>query len=190
MIGLLVLLKDHHGEDDLARLADDLDLEIDEILPSSDWAAALGLVQVRQGRMTFTDVGRKFVASGIRERKTLLREQLKRTTLYSTLLRALEAAPNSQLSEEDVNRLIAFTSAPSDDQELNIINWGRYAELFRYSPETHLISLVRHRPAKGSGPADGRVPPTAESPGASADVPAPPNSEPVSPMSRTALALS
>ena len=35
MLGLLVLLNEHKGVEDLARLAADLDLEIDEILPVS-----------------------------------------------------------------------------------------------------------------------------------------------------------
>jgi NitT/TauT family transport system ATP-binding protein len=151
MLGLLVLLKDHRGADDLARLADDLDLEIDEILPSSDWAEALRLVTVRDGRVAFTDVGRSLVEASIRERKNILREQLKTTTLFSTLVRALENSPGGRLSGEEVNRLLSFTPAPTDDSEQHIINWGRYTELFRYDPEERVFSLVRHRGVKNSG---------------------------------------
>src|SRR5215472_9220747 len=115
MLGLLVLLKDHHGEDDLARLADDLDLEIDEILPSSDWAEVLGLVRVDDGRMTFTASGKALVDASIRERKTLLRDQLLKSTLFATLARSLETAPGGRMHQEEFSRLIALTAAPADD---------------------------------------------------------------------------
>jgi NitT/TauT family transport system ATP-binding protein len=160
MMGLLVLLKDHHGEEDLARLADDLDLEIDEILPATDFAEALQLVNVTEGRLKFTETGLKLANASIRERKTILREQLLGTTLFRTLVRALEAAPEEKLSDEEVGRLISFVVAPADEAALNIINWGRYAELFRYDPEAHALTLVRHRPPKSTNTA-GRTPPPA-----------------------------
>lgn len=149
-MGLLVLLNDHKGSEDLARLADDLDLEIDEILPASDYAEALGLLKVEEGRVTLTDVGKKLLAGSIRERKTILRDQLKRTTLFKALLRALENAPQRSLSDEQVNRLIEFTTAPADELVQNIINWGRYAELFRYDPDQHLLLPARPRAATRS----------------------------------------
>lgn len=156
--GLLVLLKDRKGKEEVARLAVDLDLEIDEILPSLDFAEALQLVKVTDGQVGLTDVGREFVAATTRSRKSILREQLRRTTLYKALLRALESAPEHRLSEEEVNRLIEFTTAPVDEYVQNIINWGRFAELFRYDSDAHVLLPVRTRPARSgasSPPAHG-----------------------------------
>ncbi|HYK94175.1 MAG TPA: AAA-associated domain-containing protein [Thermoplasmata archaeon] len=158
MVGLLVLLNDHKGSEDVALLADDLDLEIDEILPSLEFAGALQLVTVSDGRVTLTDIGRKLLAGKIRERKTVLRDQLKRTTLFRALLTALENSPEHRLTDDEVNRLIEFTSAPADALVQNIINWGRYAELFRYDSDAHVLLPVRARTAtKGAGGA--RSPP-------------------------------
>jgi NitT/TauT family transport system ATP-binding protein len=174
MLGLLVLLKDHHGEEDLARLGDDLDLEIDEILPATDFAEALELVKVTNGRLKFTEVGLKLANATIRERKSILRDQLLKTTLYKTLVRALEASPEMKLTDDEVNRLIAFVAAPSDEAVMNIINWGRFTELFRYDTEQRTLTLVRHRPARPITPPTGRSPPTAPSsptPGGKADGP-------------------
>jgi NitT/TauT family transport system ATP-binding protein len=153
MIGLLLLLNAHKGSEDIALLADDLDLEIDEILPATDFAQALQLIKVVDGRATLTDLGKKLVAGSIRDRKPVLREQLKKTTLFKALLRALEGAPEKRLSEEDVNRLIAFTNAPADEYVQNIINWGRYTELFRYDSDQRLLLPSRaHAPLKGAPP--------------------------------------
>ena len=70
VMGLLVLLNQHKGSEDVALLADDLDLEIDEILPSLDYAEVLGLVKVTDGRATFTDLGKKLMGGSIRDRKS------------------------------------------------------------------------------------------------------------------------
>jgi NitT/TauT family transport system ATP-binding protein len=157
MLGLLVLLDQHKGDEDLARLADDLDLEIDEILPSLDFAETLGLVKVKEARVSFTPTGRKLVAASIRERKNLLRDQLLGTTLFKALVRALESAPEHTLSDEEVHRLLAFTTASADDLQLNVINWGRFAELFRYDADDRVLRLVRGRkPPRAAG---GRPPP-------------------------------
>ncbi len=164
MMGLLVLLKAHKGSEDVALLADDLDLEIDEILPALEFAEALQLVAVREGRVTLTDVGRRLLAGSIRERKTVLRDQLKRTTLFTTLLGALETAPDHRLSDEEVNRLIEFTSAPADALVQNIINWGRYAELFRYDSTTHVLLLTRSRSGARSSASSDTPPGPPESP--------------------------
>ena len=50
MMGLLVLLNSHKGSEDVALLADDLDLEIDEIFPALEFAEVLQLVKVAEGR--------------------------------------------------------------------------------------------------------------------------------------------
>jgi NitT/TauT family transport system ATP-binding protein len=155
LTGLLVLLNDHKGAEDVALLADDLDLEIDEILPSLEYAEVLQLVKVVNGRATLTEQGKAVLSGSIRDRKVQLREQLKRTTLFKALLRALDSSPEHRLSEEEVNRLIAFTTAPADEYVQNIINWGRYTELFRYDSDQRVLLPIRPRSARSgssSGP--------------------------------------
>ena len=184
--GLLVLLDAHKGSDDIARLADDLDLEIDEILPSIDFAEALDMVTVADGRATLTDTGRAFLKGSIRGRKMIVREQLKRTTLFRTLVRALEGAPEGVLHEDDLTRLIEFTTTPSEEKIQNIVNWGRYAELFRYDVDTHVIAPMRRSPPRAP-PGDGSrgsttAPPTgASSRAPTRSPPSPPQTVPVAP---------
>jgi NitT/TauT family transport system ATP-binding protein len=145
MMGLLVLLKDHRGSDDVARLAQDLDLEIDEIFPAVEFAELLQFVKVKDGRATLTDHGTELLNVSIRDRKVLLREQLKRTTLFKTLVRALDSSPEKVLTEEEVVRLIDFTTAPADEYVQNIINWGRHTELFRYDSDRRVLLPARTR---------------------------------------------
>jgi NitT/TauT family transport system ATP-binding protein len=157
MMGLLVLLNSHKGSEDVALLADDLDLEIDEILPSLEYAQVLQLVRVAEGRVSFTDLGKRLVQGSIRDRKALLREQLRRTTLFKTILRALDNSPDHSMSDEELAQLVAFTT-PADEAVQNIVNWGRYADLFRYDSDERRLVAVR-RPAS-SRPGANRPPPS------------------------------
>lgn len=163
MLGLLVLLNGHKGSEDVALLADDLDLEIDEIFPALEYAELLQLVKVEDGRATFTELGRKLVGASIRERKTILREQLKKTALFRTILRALEGSEHHRLSDEELGHIVSFTTARADDAEQNIVNWGRYADLFRYDADEHALIALR-KPSGSSKPGGGRAPPPSSGP--------------------------
>ena len=166
LMGLLVLLNAHKGSEDVALLADDLDLEIDEILPAVEFAEVLQLVKVVDGRATFTDLGRKLIGGTIRDRKAIIREQLRKTTLFRTLLRALESAPEHSLSDEELGQIISFTTAPADEAVQNIVNWGRYADLFRYDSSEQRLILTRRSGSGKSGPGSSHPP---AAPGTSAE---------------------
>ncbi|HEV2165387.1 MAG TPA: AAA-associated domain-containing protein [Thermoplasmata archaeon] len=163
MLGLLVLLESHKGNEEIARVADDLDLEIDEILPAIDFAQVLGFLKLSEGRAILTESGRRLMASSINARKEMIREQLVRTTLFKALARALESSPEHRLTEEEFVRLISFTTAPADELVQNIINWGRYAAMFRYDPDEHLLLPARPAPSRSSS--SGRKPPSSGSAG-------------------------
>ena len=175
MLGLLVLLQSHHGSEDVALLADDLDLEIDEIFPALEFAEILQFVKVSDGRATFTELGKRLVAGTIRSRKAILREQLRRTTLFRTLVRALESAPERQLSDHDLAQIVSLTTAPSEEALQTIINWGRYADLFRYDADSHRLLAPRRSAAPKSSSA--RTPPAGPPPSAAT---APPPTSPAS----------
>ncbi len=174
--GLVVLLNSHSGTEDVARLADDLDLEIDEILPAVEYASVLQLVKVQDGRASLTDVGKRYLAGTIRDRKALLRDQLRRTTLFRTLLRALESSPTGSLTDDELTNIVSVTSASQDQAVQNIVNWGRYAELFRYDAAQHLLVVAPHTSTKTSGGAR-PPPPSASNP--------PPPTRPAAKPSRT-----
>jgi len=179
MLGLLVLLQNHHDSEDVALLADDLDLEIDEILPSLEFAEILQLVKVSDGRATFTDLGKRLMAGTIRGRKSLLREGLRKTTLFKTLVRALESSPTHELSDHELAQIVSLTTAPSEEVVQNIVNWGRYADLFRYDADERRLIAVKGITAPKGG--TGRSPPP--SPPSSGPGPSAPKRSPSTPSS-------
>jgi NitT/TauT family transport system ATP-binding protein len=160
MLGLLVLLNNHKGSEDVALLADDLDLEIDEIFPSLEYAEVLQLVKTTDGHTTLTELGRRLMAATIRGRKAIIRDQLKRTALFRTIVRALENAPGHELTDEELAQIISVTTPPTDETVQNLVNWGRYADLFRYDADEHRLILVRAPASPRSS--SGRPPPPSD----------------------------
>jgi hypothetical protein len=138
VLGFLVILNTHRGSQEIARVAEEENLPIDKILPAVEYAQGLGLLTVDDGRATLTDSGRMLLAAGIQTRKVLLRELLKRTILFRAILRSLEQSVDRTVSEDELAQIIAFTTAPPESIQ-DIINWGRYTELFRYDVTQHAI---------------------------------------------------
>lgn len=145
MMGLLVLLKDHGGAEDLALLADDLELEIDEILPAVEWAEVLGLLTVGEGRAVLSDIGKSLLSGNIRARKTHIRDRLRTLKLFSHILTTLERSPTHQITGEELSEMLARIALPSEDALQSVINWGRFADLFRFDSEENVLMPSRSR---------------------------------------------
>ena len=74
MAGLLELLLDKGGRDDIYRLADDLAFEIDDLLPIVDAAQLLGFLKIEEGDAAITPSGTEFANSEILRQKELFRD--------------------------------------------------------------------------------------------------------------------
>src|ERR1700736_2961371 len=73
MAGLLEILVDQGGRADLHRLAYDLSLEVDALLPTVDTAVLLGFLRVEEGDAVITPEGEEFAKADIQTRKKLFR---------------------------------------------------------------------------------------------------------------------
>ena len=72
--GLVEILAEHEGREDIFRLAHALSFEIDDLLPTVEAAALLGFLKVSEGDAEITDEGRAFVDADILQRKELFRK--------------------------------------------------------------------------------------------------------------------
>ena len=91
--GLLELVLDHNGKDDIYRLADDLAFEIDDLLPIVDAAQLLGFLKVTEGDAAITPTGAEYANSEILRQKELFRTAAMKNVL---LLRQIRARHRSQ----------------------------------------------------------------------------------------------
>ncbi len=133
--GLLELLLDHNGKDDIYRLADDLAFEIDDLLPIVDAARLLGFLTVNEGDAAITATGAEYANSEILRQKELFRvAAVENVLLLRQIVRAIEAKSDRTVSEEFFHDMLdeQFSEDETIRQLETAINWGRYAELFDF----------------------------------------------------------
>ncbi len=158
LTGFLELLAERGGREDLHRLAGDLQLEVDDLLPLVDAAALLGFARVEDGDAVLTAEGSAFVEAPILVRKDLFRRHLlSRPTLVSRIHAALQAKHDRRLPDAFFLDVLEkhFSAEEARRQLATAIDWGRYAELFGFEDDTDELFLEP----------DGGPPTTARSPG-------------------------
>ena len=131
--GLLELLMERGGRDDLPKLADELTFEIDDLLPIVEAGSMLGFLTAKEGDVEITREGNEFADADILRRKELFRiATLERVPLVRQIMRSLEAKADHSLPEELFRDMLAghFSEDEIDRQLETAVNWGRYAELF------------------------------------------------------------
>jgi len=148
--GLVELILERNGREDIYRLEDDLGLEADELLPLTGALTILGLAEVQEGDIRLTERGRRFAEADIQERKEVFRDAAAETVvLVNQVLQALHASNKRQMNEEFFLEVLEnhFTREEARRQLDTAIDWGRYAELFAYDDQAGLLYL--EEPEKG-----------------------------------------
>jgi NitT/TauT family transport system ATP-binding protein len=142
--GLLELLIDKGGRDDIYRLADDLAFEIDDLLPIVDAAQLLGFLTVADGDAAITPTGTAYANSEILHQKELFREAAtENVLLLRQIRRALETKSDHTVPEEFFLDMLdeQFSAEESQRQVETAVNWGRYAELFDFDASRRRFTL-------------------------------------------------
>lgn len=141
--GLLELLEDRQ-EKDLYRLAQELQLEVDEILPIVEAAKLMDFVEVAEGDISLMPIAHQFINGSIDERKQIVRSQLlTHVRLVQQIYRLLEAKRNQHIPEELVLDILEshFSPEEAERQLKTAIDWGRYAEIYGYDEPSGQIFL-------------------------------------------------
>jgi hypothetical protein len=151
MAGVLELLNDRGGRDDLYHLAESLVMEVDDLFPIVEEAVLLGFARSVQGDLEITEEGKAFVAGDIATRRTLFREAaLAHVALLKQIRGALVKKSDGSMPL-DFFRSVLDERMPSEEVQKQIetaLDWGRYAEIFTYDAETDRL-LLSQPPANG-----------------------------------------
>jgi NitT/TauT family transport system ATP-binding protein len=143
--GLLEIIYDRGGREDLPRLASDLRLEIDDLLPAVDASALLGFASVAEGDVMITEIGKEFATAGIHRSHKIFKEQLlSRVPVTATVLRVLEQKHDGRIGKEFLLDILDehFSDEESEKQFQTLIAWGRYAHLFEYDADEERLYLA------------------------------------------------
>jgi NitT/TauT family transport system ATP-binding protein len=142
--GLLELLIDHGGEEDLYHVAQQLLLEVDDLLPIVEGATLLGFASTREGDVKATPEGAAFAHADISTRKSRFREAaLSRVALLQKMKSALESRSDHVMPLEFFHDILDehFTQPEVEKQIETALGWGRYAEIFSYDAESGNLRL-------------------------------------------------
>ncbi|MFJ9696375.1 nitrate/sulfonate/bicarbonate ABC transporter ATP-binding protein [Kitasatospora sp. NPDC101183] len=138
LAGLLEILLSMGGEEGLAEIADELNFEVDDLLPLVDAAVILGYATTADGRLAITAAGREFSAADILTSKQLFAHTAaKRAPLVRAIVQALAATDDHKLREDLFLDLLrrGFDLADARLQLETAIAWGRYGELYDYDAD-------------------------------------------------------
>src|SRR6202790_5588938 len=145
MAGLLEILVDLGRRGDLHRLADELILEVDALLPTVVAAALLGLFRVDEGCAIITPDGQEFAKADIQARKAIFRKAvLAHVPLLRQMEQALKTKADRTLPDEFFRDLLDehFSEDEARRQLETALQWGRYAEIFDYDAATGKLTLT------------------------------------------------
>ena len=142
--GLLELLHEREGKQDLYRIAEELALEANDLLPIVEAAALLGFVRVEKGDVEMTPEGQAFAEADVTTQKNLFREAaLKHITLLQKMQSALSAKSDHTLPAEFFRDVLEehFSEAEAQRQIETALVWGRYGDLLDYDSKADRVSL-------------------------------------------------
>jgi NitT/TauT family transport system ATP-binding protein len=145
LAGLLEILNDRHGREDLHRLAAALVMEADDLLPIVEAGQLLGFLQLPEGDADITAEGRAFAEADIQARKKIFRAAaLTHVPLLRQIECALKAKTNRTMPGEFFLDILEehFSGEEAQRQLDTAIQWGRYAELFDYDAASGRLTLA------------------------------------------------
>ena len=133
--GLLEIVHDRGGREDLPKLAENLQLEVDDLLPAVDAATMLGFATVEQGDVIITPIGTDFATADVHRSHQIFKDQLlKAVPFASTVVNTLEQKRDGRISKDFLVDILDehFSESEAERQFQTLVDWGRYAQLFEY----------------------------------------------------------
>jgi NitT/TauT family transport system ATP-binding protein len=142
--GFLELLYDRGAKEDLYRIAEELRMEVDDLLPIVEAASLLELALADKGDVELTPLGRRYVEADMEPRRQIIREAvLKDIQLVQQMNNALAGKSNRKMPLEFFRDILdeSFSDADTARQIETALSWGRFAGILDYDAESDTISL-------------------------------------------------
>ena len=149
--GLIELLHDRGGREDLFRLSEELVMDVEDLLPILEACVLLGFAWLKEGDVQITPQGVRFADADIQHRKELFREAaLEHVTILRQIDSILKRKSDHSMSDEFFHDILDehFAEDEVRRQFETAMNWGRYAEIFDYDRE-HGRLVQTEPPAAG-----------------------------------------
>jgi len=142
--GLLEILNDSGGTEDLYHLAEKLLMEVDDLFPIIEAAVLLGFAELKEGDANITPQGKAWAEADIDTQKVLFREAaLSRILLFQQIDKVLHEKSDHSIPLELFRDILDEHHPESEIQRQldTVLSWGRYCELFNYDSEEQRLYL-------------------------------------------------
>ena len=142
--GLLELVEEYGGPEDVAVISDRLRIEADDLLPILDAAVLLGFAMVREGDVTLTENGRTFADAEVDDARDIFCDQaLKFAPMVRTMHEVLRASRGRPVHEDFFMDILDehYSDEEARNQFETALNWGRYAGLFDYDSDEKTLQI-------------------------------------------------
>jgi NitT/TauT family transport system ATP-binding protein len=142
--GLLEVVFDHGGRDDLPQLAERLRLEVDDLLPIIDASVMLGYASVEQGDVILTPVGTEFAQADVqRSHEIFGRQILSNVPILRTIVETLKQKKSGKAKADLFLDILDeyYSEKEAERQFETAIAWGRYGQILEYDSDEGLITL-------------------------------------------------
>ena len=133
--GLMELLHDRGGREDLFRLSEELVMDVEDLLPILEACVLLGFARLTEGDVQITPQGVIFADADIQQRKVLFRQAaLDHVTILKQIDSILKRKSDHSIADEFFHDILDEHFAEDEVQRQfeTAMNWGRYAEIFDY----------------------------------------------------------
>jgi len=164
--GLVELLHDRGGREDLFRLSEELVMNVEDLLPILEACVLLGFAWLKEGDVQITPQGVIFADADIQQRKVLFRQAaLDHVTILKQIDSILKRKSDHSIADEFFHDILDEHFAEDEVQRQfeTAMNWGRYAEIFDYDREKgRLVQTEAH--ATSESPAAAETPRPASAP--------------------------
>ena len=150
--GLLEIVQERGGREDLPKLAESLRLEVDDLLPATDALQLLGFAEVAHGDVVITEAGKEFATAGVHRSHQIFKEQfLKHVPFVSTVMEAINQNKDGRIGKEFLLDILDehFSESEAEKQFQTLVDWGRYAQLFEYDADEERLYKVTEETREG-----------------------------------------
>ncbi|MEI9991225.1 MAG: nitrate/sulfonate/bicarbonate ABC transporter ATP-binding protein [Rhizomicrobium sp.] len=134
----------YNGKADLAEIASDLQLEIDELFPIAEALQLMRLGEMEGGELKLTHMGKRFADAELNERKEIFSRALMSQVPLAALIRrvlderASHTAPRRRFVDELEDHM---TEEAAEETLRTVVSWARFGELFSYDDESEMFGL-------------------------------------------------
>jgi len=137
------ILRDHGGQMDVFKLDQVTDYNFGHTIAVVKFGEMLEFLETPKNQVFLTDLGSELLDADAHHRREICRQQLQKLPTFRFVRKLLEDAPDHTMTRDILAEELCVRLTTEDMQRLlqTVVVWGRFTELFGYSPDDERFFL-------------------------------------------------